>query len=95
MDPSDRDRKKAWKEREREAARSAFPLPNDVLQSMFSAVEALVESHGCDHSHRFTRQWLSESQQPAEQIIEWLETHGGFCDCEVSANAYNHWMESK
>jgi hypothetical protein len=46
MDATDRDRKRAWKEREREAARSAFPLPNDLLQSMFGTVEALIADSG-------------------------------------------------
>jgi Protein of unknown function (DUF2695) len=95
MDSEDQKRKKAWKQRERETARSAFPLPNDLLQSMFVAVEALVEDSGCDHSHRFTRQWLVENQQPTEKVIGWLEAHGGFCDCEVSANAYDHWMQNR
>jgi len=95
MDSADRDRKKAWKQREREAARSTFPLPNDVLQAMFNSVEAQVEDSGCDHSHRFTRQWLSENQQPEDQIIGWLEAHGGYCDCEVAANAYDHWVQNK
>ena len=66
MDSADRDRKRAWKERERQTARATFPLPNDLLQSMFDEVATLVEGGGCDHSHRFTRQWLSENQQPAK-----------------------------
>ena len=95
MDSADRDRKRAWKERARETARSAFPLPNTSLQSMFSAVETQVEEIGCDHSHRFTRQWLAENQHPAEGVIAWLEANSGFCDCEVGANAYDHWMQNK
>lgn len=54
MDSSDRDRKRAWKQRQRETASSVFPLPDDSLQSMFNAVETQVEERGCDHSHRFT-----------------------------------------
>lgn len=85
----------AWKIRERDNARSAFPLPNDLLDSMFKTVEKLVEENGCDHSHRFTTQWLSENRLSAEEVSGWLEAHGGFCDCEVSANAFDHWMQNK
>jgi hypothetical protein len=95
MDSADRDRKKVWKQRGREAARSAFPLPDDQLQSMFRAVEAQIGEHGCDHSHRFTSEWLAENQQPVEKVVGWLEAHGGYCDCEVAANAYDHWMQNK
>jgi hypothetical protein len=95
MDSVDRDRKKAWKEREREAARSAFPLSNDHIEEMFKAVEEQVEEGGCDHSLRFTMQWLAKQQQPADKVIAWLEKHGGYCDCEVAANAYDHWMQNK
>ena len=95
MDSADRDRKKAWKEREREKARSAFPLSEVQLNSMFNTVEAQVEEGGCDHSHRFTKQWLSENQEPVDKVIDWLEEHGGYCDCEVLANAYDHWMQNK
>jgi hypothetical protein len=62
---------------------------------MFEAVEAQLESSGCDHSHRFAVQWLAENRQPADEVIRWLEAHGGLCDCEVAANAYDHWMQNK
>lgn len=95
MDSADRDRKKLWKKQERELARFAFPLTETELHSMFSAVESQVERNGCDHSQRFTMQWLSENERDARKVIAWLEEHGGYCDCEVSANAYDHWMQNK
>jgi hypothetical protein len=95
MDAADRDRKKAWKEREREAARSAFPLSNNFLELMFKAVEEQVEEGGCDHSLRLTMQWLAKQEQSPDRVVAWLKMHGGFCDCEVAANAYDHWMQNK
>ena len=95
MDSTDRDRKKAWKQRQRDAARSEFPLPSDLLEAMFSAIEEQVENDGCDHSHRFTKQWLKDNQQSPDQVVAWLEQHGGFCDCEVIANSYDHWMQNR
>lgn len=72
MDSADRDREKAWKERA--AARAEFPLPESLLQAMFDTVEAQVEEHGCDHSHRFTKQLLSGNQQPEEKVLGWSST---------------------
>jgi len=95
MNPADRDRKKAWKEQERKKAQAAFPLPNELLESLFTFVEAQVEKEGCDHTHRFTDRWVSENKQPHTPIFEWLEENGGFCDCEVAANALDHWEQNK
>jgi hypothetical protein len=95
MNPADRDRKKAWKEQERQKAQAAFPIPSEILESLFAFVEAKVGKEGCDHTHRFTDRWLSENKQPRTPILEWLEEHGGFCDCEVIANAQDHWEQNR
>ncbi len=95
MNPTDRDRKKAWKEQERKKAQAAFPLSSELLESLFTFVEAQVDNEGCDHTHRFTERWVSENTQQHTQIFEWLEENGGFCDCEVIANAQDHWEQNK
>jgi hypothetical protein len=95
MNPADRDRKKAWKEQERQKAQAAFPLSSELLESLFASLEAKVDEEGCDHTHRFTDRWLSENKQPRTPVLEWLEGHGGFCDCEVIANAQDHWEQNR
>ncbi len=95
MDSADRDRKRQWKARQREAARGAFPVSDALLQTLFKSVEELVNENGCDHSLRFTEQWIAKNQQPREPLIRWLDENGGFCDCEVVANAYDHWEQNK
>jgi hypothetical protein len=69
VESSDRDRKKAWKAQQRERARSAFPASDALLQSLFAFVERLVEEQGCDHSLRFTKQWITDHQQLEERIV--------------------------
>lgn len=95
MNSADRDRKKAWKEQERHRAQAAFPLTNELLESLFASVEAQIDKEGCDHTHRFTDKWVSEHKQPRIPIFEWIEEHGGFCDCEVVANTRDHWEQNK
>ena len=95
MKPEDRDRKKTWKEQKRQKSQIAFPLPNELLESLFVSVEAHVAKEGCDHTHRFTDRWLTENKYPRTPILEWLEEHGGFCDCEVTANAQDHWEQNR
>lgn len=90
MDADNRDQKRAWKAQQRQLAQAAFPISSELLQAMFEAVEAQVDESGCDHTLRFSRQWIAEQHQPEEQIVRWLGQHGGCCDCEVLANACDH-----
>lgn len=93
MDAIDRDRKKEWKRQQRLAAREAFPIADPLLKSLFDSVDERVEEEGCDHSLRFTTEWLTTNAQPVEEVLAWLSEHGGYCDCEVVANAAEHWEE--
>jgi hypothetical protein len=89
-----RDIKKRWKKAEKDAARAMFPLADDKLEAMFDAVEIALEDAGCDHSLRATTEWLSANGVDAA-VVAWLEDNGGFCDCEVVANARDHWEENR
>jgi Protein of unknown function (DUF2695) len=95
MDASDRDRKRAWKLEQRSAARRSFPMTEVLLESLFESVNLKVAEQGCDHTLRFTEAWLSTNEQPAEKVLMWLNEHGGFCDCEVLANAADHWEQNR
>lgn len=95
MNQSDRDRKKAWKEEQRGLASNAFPLANQLLASFFEFVEASVDEEGCDHSRRFREKWLVVNRMSKEPTLSWLESNGGFCDCEVVSNVMQHWEENR
>lgn len=95
MDPTDRDRKKTWKLQQRKLAQDAFPISDSSLESMFEAVDAKVEAVGCDHTLRFTKAWIAENKQPESEVLSWLHEHGGFCDCEILANAVDHWEQNR
>jgi hypothetical protein len=95
VNSNDRDLKKSWKLQQRELARAAFPADDSMLESLFEFVESNVEDQGCNHSLRFTAQWISENDQPQKAIVDWLAEHGGNCDCEVVANAADHWQQNR
>ena len=95
MDDKKRELKKRWKKAEKDVARSAFPLPDDKLEAMFDAVEMAIEESGCDHSLRATTVWLSANGVDVAAVVAWLKNNGGFCDCEVIANAREHWEENR
>jgi len=43
----------------------------------------------------FTKQWIAKHGQVESSVLDWLKSHGGFCDCEVLANAADHWEQSR
>jgi hypothetical protein len=63
-----------------------MPLPEDALESLLDWVDERVQEHGCDHSLRFTRQWLADNSFPIPQTEFALLAQGGGCDCEVVLN---------
>jgi hypothetical protein len=95
MNQSNRNQKNSWKIEQRTIARNGFPLSNDLLASLFEFVEASVDKEGCDHSRRFTEAWLVSNRVSRESLLSWLDSNGGFCDCEVVANAMQHWEENR
>ena len=40
----------------------------------------------CDHSLKFSLQWAKQNRLNPMQFTDFLEEHGGFCDCEVVTN---------
>ncbi len=95
VNSDDKNRRREWKLKQKQLARAAFPLPDILLESLFETVEARVEDSGCDHTLRFTEQWIGEHGQAPSPALEWLKSHGGFCDCEFVANAADHWNQNR
>lgn len=54
-------------------------------------LEGEIPNQGCNHTRAITDAWLVEHGHPLEQVHQWLEEHGGYCDCEVLANAEQAW----
>lgn len=40
----------------------------------------------CDGTLHLTEEFIDENGLDKESTIEWLQDHGGFCDCEVLLN---------
>ena len=85
---------RAWKARQREAARAAVPLPDQEMKALFDQLDASLPTMGCDHTRRLTDAWLRERRHPLEGVHAWLDNNGGFCDCEVLANSEQAWIET-
>ena len=95
MDRSDKEKKKAWKAEQKLQARAAFPLDEIELAKLFEFVDSELRKQVCDHTLRITQQWIKNSGNSESSIIPWLEDAGGYCDCEVLSNSYDHFMQNR
>ncbi|HMO80616.1 MAG TPA: DUF2695 domain-containing protein [Pyrinomonadaceae bacterium] len=95
MNLSDRERKRAWKAEQKASAKEAFPLPHQLLASLFDFVDKSVGKEGCDHTRRFTESWLEDNRLSPEPVLKWLGSNAGYCDCEVISNAMDAWEENR
>jgi tetratricopeptide (TPR) repeat protein len=63
------------------------------LESLICSIEKYANSpdengaiQGCDHSFRFTEKWAENNNVNIINLYQFLNAHGGFCDCEVCFN---------
>jgi Protein of unknown function (DUF2695) len=81
----DKAERKAIKKRLRDQdlvkERVTLPVDLDQLLGLLDYVDARLEA--CDESFRLTRAYLDGRRLDSVEVIDWLEEHGAFCDCEV------------
>jgi len=61
-------------------------LSEETVAKMIDFVDRNVRREGCDHTHRFTYQWVQENSINWDDILDTFEQRGAFCDCEVVLN---------
>lgn len=56
-------------------------------------MEIRLQDEGCNHSHRFTQEWLDGNIDfmKHDAVLNELEDMGGYCDCEVLLNCYEDY----
>jgi Protein of unknown function (DUF2695) len=87
MDDAKKKQLKAqWRDQQRKAAFAALPLPVAQLKAMLDMLDTELPREGCDHTRRLTQAWLESHGHDVERVFAWLDTQGGFCDCEILAN---------
>ena len=92
----EKDRRKsirdALKRREWKDAGAKLPLPTPEMKQLFDWVGTKLQDEGCDHTLRHSLSFLG-GRGVEFGVIAWLEEAGGYCDCEVIANAEERWRE--
>lgn len=87
-----------WRDAEHAKARLAFPLSDEQLGAFFAGVESLQEQHGCAHDTRHSEATMSSlglAPSDVKRVLAWCGENGGFCDCEIAGNTFQHWEECR
>lgn len=71
----------------------SLPMPADLFHQLFSSLNEQLSNDECDHSLRFTEEFLADSDVDTDAVIEWLGEQGGLCDCEVIANVEEKFLD--
>ena len=96
MDDATKKRLKAHvRDQERKAAFAALPLAIEELEALFDMLDAELGARDCDHTRQLTQAWLHSRGHDVEAVLEWLDTQGGYCDCEVLANVPENVDEAR
>ena len=70
-----------------------YVLSKTRVRKLFGFLEKKLEEEPCDHTLRFTTEWIQNNCKPEqkEAILQELRDMGGYCDCEVLANCYEKY----
>jgi len=65
----------------------SLPISLASFKALFDYLDVELELNGCNHTNKITLKFLNESNfDNVQEIINWLEKNGGYCDCEILAN---------
>jgi len=74
------------REKEKADFNKSLPMDKETFKELFDYLdEGLGE--GCDHTMTMTLDFLKQKEiKNIDEVVEWLNDKGGYCDCEVLAN---------
>jgi hypothetical protein len=65
----------------------SLPISQTNFKALFDYLDGELELNGCNHTNSITLKFLNESDfDNVQEIVDWLEQNGGYCDCEILAN---------
>lgn len=66
---------------------TSLPMSRDNFKNLFDYLDIHLTDKNCDETNSLTKTFLLQSgTENADEVLEWLAEHGGYCDCEILAN---------
>ena len=92
MDQDKKGKLTAWREQQDRELRDSIPMPCADLRDLFALLDR-EDAPTCDHTLRETTLFLQQHNLDIEKIVPWLQSHGGYCDCEVIYNVQDKFQD--
>lgn len=88
-----KEEKKALLRQWKAAQNKKYILSRTKAQKLLRHLDGRLAETPCDNTLRLTEQWLAAHVPPErrEQVLAELREMGGYCDCEVLMNCYEHY----
>ncbi len=70
-----------------------LPATKEQFDSLFNFLEMKLDGQECDHTSRFTMQYLMQKMMNFPKVSAWLSQQGGYCDCKILDEIAVPWRE--
>jgi hypothetical protein len=72
----------------------SLPTGQEDIELLFDFLETKLAREECNHSLRFSMQYMMENRLNFAQLSSWLQRNGGFCDCKVLEQIAPAWRKA-
>jgi hypothetical protein len=79
---------------ELEAFLETLPAGQFDIEDLFEFVEKKLGAEECNHSLRYSMQYMMENRLDFPKLSSWLQQNGGFCDCKVLEQIAPEWRKA-
>jgi hypothetical protein len=70
-----------------------LPATKEQLDRLFDYLEMKLEKEPCNHTSRFTMQFIMQNMMDFGKVSGWLSQNGGYCDCKIMEEIAPLWWE--
>ena len=71
-----------------------LPAGQFDIEDHFDFLEAKFEKEECNHSLRYSMQYIMENRLNFPKLTAWLQQNGGYCDCKVIKEIAPVWRKA-
>jgi hypothetical protein len=71
-----------------------MPISVHDLKNLFDWLDEQLSFRACDQTLKQTLTFIKDENLHKENVVPWLNSYGGYCDCEVLANVENELGET-
>ncbi len=70
-----------------------LPATKEQFDGLFDFLETRLDMTPCDHTSRFSMQYVMQKAMNFPKVSAWLSQQGGYCDCKILEEIAIPWRE--